>query len=475
MTHRLASLLQQSSTSTRIVSGLCLVAAAATLPACSAGARDESLDERGDALSATRSGPGYELEVSVPAARSGGTQSWSFGDAPTLAIPGVLDIFTGADGDAKASLAFKSSGGSTTCTYASSAASSPQTIVDLIPSTKMQLLSCSPSMKAGAVLKGVAGVTLTAKRSSTLSSWALRATLPVAGIFGQGGGNEVARQLVLVRHPKFPGQLAIDASDGRGIFKLSDTGRTYKTQQDLISDVVSKFGAVPRTKDGLATTFNVRAFELGKPIYVYAKGGATLRNEDLLAAYLGGLEQAVTVGGRRFDLGTAAPAIGTVGQALGGTRPPQRARSCSGTMCVEAESFNPNYWIYASLGSESRVASGGYDEHGYFCWNGWIPWWCIRRTGKSLLSLRMTYSGALPNGCATNREPLGFQANNVMSIKHKVWGVFGSLEMSFDGSITDGSAGTDLLLSGVETGHGYSGSGAALPGGTSTSVGALCE
>jgi hypothetical protein len=445
------------------------------LPACSAGAPDESVDERGDALSATRSGPGYELELSVPAASSGGTQSWSFGDAPTLAIPGVLDIFTGADGDAKASLAFKSSAGSTTCTYASSAASSPQTIVDMIPSTKMQLLSCSPSMKAGSVLKGVAGVTLTAKRSSTSSSWALRATLPVDGIFGQGGGNEVARQLVLVRHPKFPGQLAIDASDGRGIFNLSDTGRTYKTQQDFIADVVSKFGAVPRTKDGLATTFNVRAFELGKPIYMSAKGGATLRNNDLLAAYLGGMQQAVTVGGRRFDLGTAAQNVGTVSQGLGASRPPQSAGACSGSMCINADSFNPNYWLYASLGSESVITRGGYDEHGYFCWNGWVPWWCVRRTGASKLTLQMTYSGGTPSGCAKNNPPLEVAAVNVMSLKHKVWGVFGSLEMSFDGSITDGSAGTDLYLSGVETGHGFSGTGASTPGATPTSVGVLCE
>jgi hypothetical protein len=73
-------------------------------------------------------------------------------------------------------------------------------------------------------------------------------------------------------------------------------------------------------------------------------------------------------------------------------RESRRAGTTTGKFKTSHESWATNAFLYKSIGSETEIVAGGYEEHLYFCWNGIIPWACVRRSGWSELTLVPTYA-----------------------------------------------------------------------------------
>lgn len=465
-----------SSFSTRYISALGLVTASVLLQGCGSSLED-SVDDRADALSVTRSGPGYELVTSTPTGSTSASQVWTFADAPTLLVPGTLDNFEGADGDSKATLTFKSATGAVTCSYASSPVASAQTLRDLLPTTRLNLSGCSPDAKIGTALKSVASVSLAVRRAASQTTLSTRVTLPVSSLRRNAADDEIGRQVVLFKHSKFPGELVIDASDGRLVYPTSDAGRTYADRPALVVDVARVFGGKVTTVNGQPSSVKLSVSQLGKIRFIGKGGLLEPKSKDLLSVYLGGLGGLVTIGSKAIPV-NAPIDFGTVSQGFSAPPPPPESVDvCAGKMCTHNYSFHNDYRIYESIGGQIDITSGGYEEHSYLCLTDWgIPWVCTRRTGWSNLSVSPVYWGSGDHGACfrTGDRALTRSERNVESVESKLWAVFGSVEFDSSGAITNGDTGANVVAGAVRTGHLFDGEGAVAPPPVETSNGTPC-
>ncbi len=443
------------------------------LQACGSAPADLAVDERVDALAAAPSGPGYVLAAKIAIGATSVSQVWTFAGNPSLLVPRALDNVEGADGDSKATLTFKTAAGAVVCSYATPALIAGKTLRDLLPATRLNLVACSTAAKAGATLKGVASVTVTLRRGVSVTAMSTRIALPLAALRRNSVDDDVARPVVLFKHAKFPGELLIDASDGRSTYTVAEAGRSYASKAALVTDVARVFGGKVVKVNGQPSSVKISVGQLGKIRFVGKAGLVEPKVSDLLSVYLGGLPGIVTIAEKPLVVNEPID-LGTISQAFSTQPPPPASRDvCSGTMCTHNYSFHNGYLVYESIGGQTDITRGGYEEHGYLCWPSIV---CTRRTGSSELSVSPTYFSGSPGGGFTRSREGAYDrsAMDVESVESKLWAVFGGLEFDSSGSVTGGEAGANVIAGAVQTGHLFYGHGATERKFVETGKGAPC-
>jgi|GEM_PF-3196589 len=238
-----------------------------------------------------------------------------------------------------------------------------------------------------------------------------------------------------------PGELVIDATDGRSMLPTVDRDLTFKSRRELFEWAIEYLNGQPVydeqkklvgvqgeiTQYGTLTRVDERTREV-QPV------------ADPIEAILGGKTGYMSLEGenkcidevrcgkeKKTELPTPPgvklasldfpPTL--VSHAPGG----RTACNSANSYCIRGESWKTNWWFYRSIGAETQQKRGGYRVEHYFCWKwGFIPWSCSRKVGSNELFVDATY---FVQGLA---GLVGFtqsrSCRNCESVKHKFWSIF---------------------------------------------------
>jgi hypothetical protein len=169
---------------------------------------------------------------------------------------------------------------------------------------------------------------------------------------------------------------------------------------------------------------------------------------------------------------------GTVSAASTGLTSQASGCSTDGSFCTEEESYDNEYVVKRTIGAETTITKGGYEEHDYLCWRFPFPapFLCTRRSGWSKLTLDPAFAVTGDAGSCGLFSPGPFNFENVedADFSYEAWGL-AKITVSNDGSLGAAPVGAELPVVGVKTGHFSQG---APTGGTrnaATAIGDLCH
>ena len=162
-------------------------------------------------------------------------------------------------------------------------------------------------------------------------------------------------------------RLAIDSEEHA---LVSVRSREFASMEELFAFAMNEMGAEP-VFDEAGELVGVHGFSVlsGDVEFRDEETLETFRADDLAQAYLGGADASIVVAGERLEIGER---LAREGDALGVTSAALSDESvgCAGDDCISGHSWKTNYYVYRSVGSETRQSAGGYSTYAYDCCHG---------------------------------------------------------------------------------------------------------
>lgn len=257
----------------------------------------------------------------------------------------------------------------------------------------------------------------------TLSPLVLLTALGCAGDLEDPGAPLLTERLAPapateLRPGKHPGELIVDASDGKVALPIPERGLRFDTEQDLYRYLIDELHALPAyDRDGRLVGARGTRIDLGEPYYGDPISKTAVAIDDPLVALIGGPEATVYIAGKPHCLD---PAIcGDLRYAV--TNPDEE---CDDGFCAEGSSYSTKLWFYVAHGGKTKRTAGGYVTESRFCWKGYIPWVCTRTFGSNELRVAASFEFEYPPATYVSGGPV--TGTNVQSVQVALWGIGGS-------------------------------------------------
>jgi hypothetical protein len=203
---------------------------------------------------------------------------------------------------------------------------------------------------------------------------------------------------------------------------VADEGPTFGDQQEAeayILNQVQRFQLGNAFRAQFSSGIQGYTMSLGQ-VFIPRDDGTIETFDDKFAVAIGGRSRMITVGGVQVCVDD------------NGCESPPDAQFCDREFCIDGDSFvydfPPLFSIYHSVGGETGQATGGYQEHGHFCFKfGFIPWRCVTKQGTNDLMVVSSFTNENGDVIGVGRSA----GHDTTSVKDKVWGFFvgGSIEI----------------------------------------------